>query len=102
MCSDVLVSSTSMYIHLDRVSACTQSWFMVRKKCLLNDSYSSFYIPIDVNAFDIVNYKSADYFEQTIHFTKPTRNLDVTLCNSDGEVYTSSDWEFVIKKCECS
>ena len=65
-------------------------------------SYSSFYIPIDVNAFDIVNYKSADYFEQTIHFTKPTRNLDVTLCNSDGEVYTSSDWEFVIKKCECS
>ena len=37
-------------------------------------SYSSFYIPIDVNVFDVVNYKSADYFEQTIHFTKPTRN----------------------------
>ena len=34
-------------------------------------SYSSFYIPIDVNLFDIVNYKSGDYFEQTIHFTKP-------------------------------
>ena len=66
------------------------------------NSYSSFYIPIDVNVFDVVNYKSKDYFEQKITFTKPTRNLDVTLCNSDGQVYTSSDWEFVIKKCECS
>jgi hypothetical protein len=66
------------------------------------DSYSSFYIPIDVNVFDVVIYKSKDYFEQKITFTKPTRNLDVTLCNSDGQVYTSSDWEFVIKKCGCS
>ena len=49
-------------------------------------SYSSFYIPIDVNVFDVVNYKSADYFEQTIHFTKPTRNLDVTLCTDEEAV----------------
>ena len=66
------------------------------------NSYSSFYIPIDVNVFDVVNYKSKDYFEQKITFSKPTRNLDVTLCNADGQVYTSSDWEIVIKKCECS
>ena len=65
-------------------------------------SYSSFYIPIDVNVFDVVNYKSKDYFEQKITFSKPTRNLDVTLCNADGQVYTSSDWEFVIKPCGCS
>jgi hypothetical protein len=66
------------------------------------DSYSSFYIPIDVNVFDVVNYKSKDYLEQKINFTESTRNLGVPLCNSDGEVYTSSDWEFVIKPCECS
>ena len=67
-----------------------------------NSRIQVFYIVIDGNVIDVVNYNSKGYFEQMIIFAKPTRNLDVTLCNSDGQVYTSSDREFVIKKCEPS
>ena len=65
------------------------------------DSYSSVYILIDVNVFDIVNYKSENHLKQKISFTKPTINLDVTMCNAHGQVYTSGSWAFVIQQCEC-
>ncbi len=62
------------------------------------DSYSTFYVPVDVNTFDIVSYKATQHPIQKIHFTKPTKLLTVTLCNEDGQVYTSADWEFVLRK----
>jgi hypothetical protein len=57
--------------------------------------YCTFYIPINVNSFQIVSYKSKEHETQVVIFDKATKTLDISLIN------VSFDWQLVLKKCLC-
>jgi hypothetical protein len=58
--------------------------------------YCTFYIPVNVNSFEIASYKSKEHATQVVIFDKPTKTLDITLID------VMSDWQIVLKKCLCS